>query len=144
MCALRQLHQEGWQGIHAEGGFWQGLSMLLGAPLLLEWLPGRWSGPWQNLPSDWARWGFALQRKDSIDRLAQSIREDACAHFDRCWEAYADLQMPGWTSFPDPAVARLVCQRMNGLVLARMVRRILSDPRAAAGLPIYYVGAATI
>ena len=135
MCALRQLHQEGWQGIHAEGGFWLGLTMLMSAPLLLDDRADVWSGPWQTLPSDWARWGFIQRRKLHIDDLAQVIRRDALAHFEQCWETFSPLNMPGWASFPDPAVARLVCQHMDGLVLARMIRRIVTDPRAAAGLP---------
>ncbi|TVR13495.1 MAG: VRR-NUC domain-containing protein [Planctomycetota bacterium] len=135
MHALRQLRHEGWQGIHAEGGFWLGLTAQLAHEVLLAPVAGVWVAPWQSLPLDWGRWGFSARRRGRIDDLMRQLMHDASGLWLRAHQATASQQYPGWPSFPDPTAAQKVMESIPPLILARIVRRILDNPREASGLP---------
>lgn len=135
MHALRRLRQEGWHGIHAEGGFWLGLVAQLAHRVILADLPQAWIAPWQSLPLDWGRWGFSARRKQHIDALVQQVMRQPEQLWARTLEETADYQFPGWPTFPDPAAAEQVMRCVPPLILARILRRLLQHPREASGLP---------
>jgi hypothetical protein len=132
--ALRRLRAQGWDGMHAEGGFWLALAALLFDDVIYAPVPGAWPGPLQVLPLDWGRWGFAARRREAIAARSAELVRDPLGKLERAYAAAGSL-LPGLIQPPRRDCAVEVCRRMPRLTLARLLQRVLADPKAASGLP---------
>jgi hypothetical protein len=132
--ALRRLRAQGWDGLHAEGGFWLALATLLFHDVIYAPVAGAWPGPLQLLPLDWGRWGFASRRRAAIAARSAELARDPLAELERAYTGLGSL-LPGLIDPPQRAMAVEVCRRMPRLTLVRLLQRVLAEPKAASGLP---------
>ncbi len=130
--ALRRLLEDGWQGVHAEGGFW-----LATAHLLLdgdECPAVPWIGPLQAVPVDWGRRGYGVRRRAAITRRAAALIRDPEAALAAAL-ARARHPLPGFLAAPEPAALTAVVRHLPRRVLVALARHLLDAPAEAAGLP---------
>jgi hypothetical protein len=133
--AARRLALQGWQAAHAEGGFWSALAEHLLWPALCDGVPDAWVAPLQLLPLDWQRWGFAARRAHALDGALAAVARDPAAARARAQERVAARPWDRWSSPPDEAAAAAVVERMPRPALVGLLRAVVADPRAGAGLP---------
>ncbi len=130
--ALRRLAGDGWQGLHAEGGFW-----LAVAYLVLDLHPAGplpWCAPLQATPLDWGRWGYGARRHRPLRAAAAALirdRESALAAALR----RAHEPLPGFMSAPSPEALTAVLRHLPLRVLVPLLLRVLDAPHEAGGLP---------
>lgn len=116
--ALARLAEEGWQGLHAEGGFWLGLAETAFAPVLAAPLPVAWTAPLQQRPADLGAPAFALRRRSQLSAAAHRLRCEPATVLASCGPA-----------------AMAVAARLPAPVLVELLLILLERPSAAAGLP---------
>ncbi len=130
--ALRRLAQDGWQGVHAEGGFWLAVAHLLLAMDPCPTVP--WCAPLQAMPIDWGRRGYGARRRAAITRRAAALVRDPEAALA---EAIARLRepLPGFLAAPSAESLAAVVRHLPPRVLVPLLRRVLDAPAEASGLP---------
>jgi len=133
--ALRRLRRDGWQGLHAEGALWGALATVLFWDEIMAPLEGVWVAPLQHWPLDWRRWGFAQRRRGALSRAAARLIRDPQGALARAYAQLGEERLPGWFTPPPRAAADMIVRLMPGAALARLLLRVLNDPRAASGLP---------
>ncbi|MFW5750349.1 MAG: VRR-NUC domain-containing protein [Planctomycetota bacterium] len=126
--ALARLRARGWDGLHAEGGFWRRLCDLLLAPTLALPVPGMWPGPLQAAPLDHHRPAFAAHRRSAVTTILATLHADPSA---ACEQALSHSAIAG----PSARAMRAACSHLPGRILAHILETLLACPAAAAGLP---------
>ena len=124
---LAAVRAEGWDGLHAEGWFWSVLAHRLAGALFAAPVPGVLVAPLQREALDSGRWGWLHRRMGLMAQLTQAMMRDPVGTVEAVLQAEDD---PRFT-----APARAVAAGMETVVLLALVKRILTDPDAAAGLP---------
>ena len=130
--ALRRLQEDGWEGIHAEGGFW-----LATAYLLLDRDPCPlvpWHAPLQATVTDWGRPGYGTRRYAAITRRAAELIRDP----ETCLAialARREQPLPGFLWAPPADALAAVVHHLPPRVLIPLLRQVLEAPQEAAGLP---------
>ena len=130
--ALRRLAADGWQGLHAEGGFW-----LAAAYLLLDLHPAGpvpWCAPLQATPLDWGRWGYGARRVKDLRAAAAALIRDREAALQRALQR-ATEPLPGFMAAPHADALIAVVRHLPLRVLVPLLLRVLDAPREAGGLP---------
>ncbi len=125
--ALRRLAADGWQGVHAEGGFW-----LAAAHLLLDVGEPAWCAPLQSAPLDWGRWGYGARRRPAIRaRAAELVRDPERV----LTEALTRTALPGFLGIPSADALTMVVRHLPARVLVSLLTKVLDAPAEASGLP---------
>ncbi len=130
--ALRRLAADGWQGVHAEGGFW-----LAVAYLVLDLHPAGpvpWCAPLQATPLDWGRWGYGARRHHDLRAAAAALIRDREAALALALQRAAE-PLPGFMSSPGAAALTAVIRHLPLRVLVPLLLRVLDAPHEAGGLP---------
>lgn len=130
--ALRRLAQDGWQGVHAEGGLWLAVAHLL---LAMDPCPSvPWCAPLQALPLDWGRWGYGARRRAAITRRAAALIRDPEAALAEALNRLRE-PLPGFLAAPSAESLTAVVRHLPPRVLVPLLRRVLDAPAEASGLP---------
>ena len=130
--ALRRLATDGWQGVHAEGGFW-----LAVAYLVLDLHPAGpvpWCAPLQATPLDWGRWGYGARRHHDLRSAAAALIRDREAALALALQRAAE-PLPGFMSPPHATALTAVIRHLPLRVLVPLLLRVLDAPHEAGGLP---------
>ena len=130
--ALRRLAADGWNGVHAEGGFW-----LAAAYLLLDLHPAGpvpWCAPLQATPLDWGRWGYGARRVKDLRTAAAALIRDRENALHLALQRAAE-PLPGFMASPRAAALTAVVRHLPLRVLVPLLLRVLDAPNEASGLP---------
>jgi Fanconi-associated nuclease 1 len=138
--ALECYANEGWRGLHCEGGVFGMLLMLLLWDVMWMDVPGAFVTPNQTAPLDLSTDCFYARRRDAIDAALNSLREESRdgirARVESIWPIASKVQCRGvnWQQH-DSATAATMAACVGGRGLAAVFSCFCKVTHRRSGMP---------